>query len=127
MSKIKFKKNFYLILNDVFIISFLALFIFTLLEISFPRLVSNYININIILGICLLTAILTLFLEPVINLPTKTDSKIMYWFNWFLTFLMAGIGSGVVYWYALRLGVMAVILAIVTALGIFLSIISFKK
>lgn len=113
------KKYFNVLIYDIFIFTFLLLFVFTFLEINFPGLVSNYLNINIILSICLLSLIFILFFykEPFKREENKSTIKQKISLFVFIGFL-AIVLAAMVYIYALRMGKIALFLSILTFISI---------
>jgi amino acid transporter len=116
MLKINFKpetKNLILIIiRDLFFGALALLAIFSLMEIIKPRIVLNYINLDVFLLIVIFLGVITaVFYQP----QPKEKSKLKFWGN--LTVLLISVLIGIACVYLARsLGYLSILVGIATAI-----------
>ncbi len=114
MLKINFKNNKVLaiIIQDLFL-AFLVLFlIFSLLELLKPRIITNYINLNIFLLLLILLGVIAILFQP----EEKKEIKKLNFLD-YSTIILFCVLVGVLIFYLIRaVGILSILIGIASAI-----------
>ena len=91
------------IIKDFFYFSFVLLFVLGFLEFKFVGLVSNYVNINIILIICIFCSVLLSFTN--VEKKKTENLRVNLYLQSFFVIILAVLGAYVVWFYSQDFGV----------------------
>ena len=114
----KLNKDFLQFIRQVFVIGFVLLAIFIIMELIKPKIVATYIDLNWLAGIILALGIITVLLHPE---NQSEPRKLRFWDYSAIILLSILVGLGV-YFLTSGIGLMSIAVGIVSAVVCYLFI-----
>ncbi len=126
MLKINFKNNkiFLLSLKYLFLILFILFIVFSFFELLKPRIITNYLDLNVYLLFLIFLGVITVLFQP----QQQSETKSLNFFDYFTIFLFSVLIGLAIYYFIQTAGFISILVGIAgSVIAYFFIILTYKN